>query len=237
MIQNILWLVTARAGSKGLRNKNILPLGGVPLLAWRILAARQLGGTIWLSTDSEEYAAIGRQYGADTPFLRPAELATDEASSADVVLHAKRYAEGHGFSFEALGHLQPTSPFAQASTLQRGVNLLAAHPDAHSVVAVSRAPVPSPFIQPVAQNLDVLCNNLAKYVDTRRQALPEEITPCGGLYLTRWQWLEERPYYQKSLPLLLDGAEALDIDEQIDFDFANHLIISKHIGEYDMCRP
>src|SRR5262245_15654181 len=95
-----LWLVTARAGSKSIPHKNIRPLGGHPLLAWRIAAARSLAGgdPVWLSTDDEEYAALGEQYGAEVPFLRPRELATDAARSIDVALHAMEVAEGRGMS-------------------------------------------------------------------------------------------------------------------------------------------
>lgn len=87
---NILWIVAARSGSKGIPDKNIRELGGTPLLALRILTALPLG-TVLLSTDSETYAAIGTKFGAEVPFLRPIALASDSASSIDVVLHGARH--------------------------------------------------------------------------------------------------------------------------------------------------
>jgi CMP-N,N'-diacetyllegionaminic acid synthase len=97
----VLWLITARSGSRSVPDKNILPLGGHPLLAYRIAVARTLAGAenVWLSTDSERYAEIGRAYGASIPFLRPPELSTDATPSVDVVLHAMDHESRHVRSF------------------------------------------------------------------------------------------------------------------------------------------
>lgn len=227
----VLWLITARSGSKGLPGKNIKPLGGIPLLAWRILSARKLGGTIWLSTDSPEYAALGRQYGAETPFLRPAEYATDGPCHGEAIGHAVDFAVEKGLSFDMLCLLQPTSPFCNASCLQRGLDALEPHPESAASIAVSRVPVPSLFIVPKAQYLTELSQRYATMKDNRRQAQADEITPCGGFYLVRWDFfLEKRTFWdEKALPVLLEFPETLDIDDLNDFEFAKFLLKYKNI--------
>lgn len=213
-----LWLVAARSGSKGFPGKNIRPLGGIPLLAWRVKTALPLAGEVWLSTDSEEYAAIGRKYGAKTPFLRPAEFSSDDASSVDVCLHAMHYAESQGRKFDFLCLLQPTSPFVTTESLRRGRDALWNEPEANGAIAVKEAHPSSFVMQPDNKYLDVLARRFAG-LDTRRQALPKEITPCGGFYFVRWNVLKKYKslYTKKALSILLRGKEVVDIDSEFDF--------------------
>lgn len=228
MSSSILWLVVARSGSKGLSHKNIRPLGGIPLLAWCVQSAVACGGTVWLSTDSEEYAAIGRHYGAQTPFIRPAHLSVDSASPVDVCLHAMEVAQEAGVSFDVLGLLQPTSPFVLPCNLRKGLETLDAIPDAFGAVAVRHVHPHTQFIQSEGPWLDVLAQRLAAMKDTRRQAMPKEITPCGGFYLTRWQALQEHRtlFTEKTLPVLLQPPETIDIDTEFDFWIAERLLES-----------
>ena len=105
-------IIPARSGSKGLPDKNIRPLNGKPLLAYSIEAALASGlfDTVHVSTDSERYADIARQYGADEPFLRSAETSSDTASSEDAIREVLRRYEEIGQHFDAFMLLQPTSP-------------------------------------------------------------------------------------------------------------------------------
>ena len=104
-------IIPARSGSKGLPDKNIRPLNGKPLLAYSIEAALASGlfDTVHVSTDSERYADIARQYGADEPFLRSAEASSDTASSEDAIREVLRRYEEMGQRFDAFMLLQPTS--------------------------------------------------------------------------------------------------------------------------------
>ena len=138
MVDDILWLVAARSGSKSIINKNIKTLGNYPLLAYRIKSALSISPSqnVWISTDSEEYADIAREYGATVPFLRPVELASDTATSADVVLHAMAEAEKKGMKFKALGLLEPTSPFITYTQLSNASHMLLKDEEAESIVAV-----------------------------------------------------------------------------------------------------
>jgi CMP-N,N'-diacetyllegionaminic acid synthase len=228
-----LWLVTARAGSKSIPHKNVRPLAGHPLLAWRIAAARALGsGAVWLSTDSADYAAIGERYGARVPFLRPPELATDSARSIDVALHAMAFAEAEGAPAEALGLLEPTSPFVRPETLRAARARLEGAPAAHGVVA-TRVVRPSSFhVQPEAETLGVLAARMAAAGTLRRQDEAVEITPSGGFYIARWRTLRADGgfYVDSTLSHRVSELEALEIDEPIDWDFAEFLVESGRVA-------
>ena len=105
-------IITARSGSKGLPDKNIRPLAGIPLIAYTIRAALESGlfDTVMVSTDSEEYARISREYGAEVPFLRSAETSGDTAGSWDVVREVLKNYKELGKEFDYICLLQPTSP-------------------------------------------------------------------------------------------------------------------------------
>ena len=109
---NNLAVITARSGSKGIKDKNIRLINGKPLLAYSIEVAlkTKLFDTIHVSTDSEYYADIARNYGADIPFLRNDELATDNADSWDVLRFVVKEYEKMGKRFDTITLLQPTSP-------------------------------------------------------------------------------------------------------------------------------
>ena len=114
-------LVPARAGSQRVPGKNILMLGGHPLIAYSIMAARESGvfDAVVVSTDSEEIAEVARRYGADAPALRPAEIATSTSSDIDWVLHVMSERSEELFSI-----LRPTSPFRTAQTIHRALDRL-----------------------------------------------------------------------------------------------------------------
>ena len=121
----ILAFITARGGSKRLPEKNIRPLGGKPLMMWSIDVARDIVDVcdILVSTDDSGIAKIARDGGALVPWLRPAELATDTATSVDVCLHAIDWYEAEKEEADGLMLLQPTSPFRSQETVLRGIEL------------------------------------------------------------------------------------------------------------------
>lgn len=139
---NILGVVGARSGSKSIPHKNIRPLLGKPLLAWIIEAARQSPyiSRLILSTDSEEYAAIGRQYGAETPFLRPAELANDTASDIDFLIHAVSWLEqNENWKPDIVLRLPPTSPLCTTASINTCIEYLLNDPEATSSRTITTA--------------------------------------------------------------------------------------------------
>lgn len=228
VIDDVLWLVPARAGSKSVPNKNVRLLAGAPLMAHRIRSARAISpeANVWVSTDDDGYAAIAIEAGASVPFIRPADLATDTTSSMRVVEHAMEFAESLGKSFWALGLLEPTSPFVPAALLREAVDELRAETAATALVAVRRVSPASYFVQPRDRWLSVLGKRLASGSGQRRQDVPEEITPAGGLYLATWSHLRSGGsfYSEKTLAFEVSDACGLEIDEPIDWLWAEFLV-------------
>lgn len=228
MDKKVLWLITARSGSKSVPDKNIKILGEHPLLAYRVKCALKSAypSDVWISTDSDKYAKIAEVYGATVPFLRPAALSSDEASSMDVVLHAMDFAENLGKSYEYIGLLEPTSPFIFSNTLDDAISKLAGHQDASSIVAVKESRPNRIFIQEESQFLTDLALNLNKIKKMGRQAFGKEITPSGGFYISKWSdFLTNKTFYTSgTLSYEVDDIAGIEIDEQIDWQFASFLI-------------
>lgn len=143
MDRRLLAVVPARGGSKRLPRKNVLPLGGKPLIAWTIDMALESGCfmDVLVSTDDEEIADAARAAGAIVPWLRPSELATDTASSADVIAHALAWYERENGHVDAVLLLQPTSPFRSAESIRGAVQTYVEQtgPVCYPVVSVSPA--------------------------------------------------------------------------------------------------
>jgi N-acylneuraminate cytidylyltransferase/CMP-N,N'-diacetyllegionaminic acid synthase len=232
-MQGVLWLMTARSGSKSIPHKNIKTLGGLPLLAHRILSAAAIAdpADIWISTDSREYADIARAHGATAPFLRPAELATDAAKSSDVVLHAMDWAESQGRSYSAVCVLEPTSPFIYARHLREAAEALLADPGSENIVAVRQVRPSTLFVQPMTRYLDILAENIRRSAVTRRQDEQIEVTPSGGFYIAKWEGFRRNQsfYTDRTLPFLVPDECALEIDEPMDWDWAEFLIDRKRV--------
>ena len=133
---DILALIPARGGSKGIPRKNIRDFAGYPLIAWSIAAAQQseLVTRVIVSTDDERIASVAREYSAETPFLRPAALGQDKTTDFPVVEHAIQWLqEREGYCPEIVVQLRPTSPVRPKGMLDRGIRKLLQHPDADCV--------------------------------------------------------------------------------------------------------
>lgn len=138
----ILALIPARSGSKSVPDKNIRMIGGKPMLAWSIGHALGAGHItrVIVSTDSEEYADIARKFGADVPFIRPAEYATDTALDIDVFKHALTWLDEHeGYRPDIIVQLRPTYPKRKVDDIQNMIEMLIDHPEADSVRSVAPA--------------------------------------------------------------------------------------------------
>jgi len=183
----ILAIVPARGGSKGVPGKNIKPLAGKPLIAYtieHINASERIDRAI-LSTDDEKIAEVARRYGLDVPFMRPAELATDEATSLEVVIHALDTLEERGERYDAVCLLQPTSPYRPAGAVDEAIALFEKErPD--SLVSVRK--IPDEYNPHWAFEIDER-NRLhiatgEKKIIPRRQELPPAYHRDGAIYIT-----------------------------------------------------
>lgn len=139
-MSEILALIPARGGSKGIPRKNLVPIAGKPLIAYSIehaLSSKRITRTI-VSTDDEEIAEVARRYGAEVPFMRPAEYATDLATDLEVFDHALRtLRQQTGALPELVVQLRPTTPVREASVVDRAIDTLLASPQADSLKSLS----------------------------------------------------------------------------------------------------
>jgi CMP-N-acetylneuraminic acid synthetase len=223
MMQRTLALITARGGSKGFPGKNTRLLAGRPLITWTIDAALNAGGidarNVICSTDSQHIADAAIAAGARVPFFRPAELATDVASSLDVALHAIDWMETHeGITYDTLLLLQPTSPLRTPSHIAEAMDLLDAS-DADAVIGVYRAHS-SPF-RMFIHRADGLLRPLLPLDDRphQRQLFPDVLTENGALYITRIAALRATRSFHgtRCLPYVMSEHDSIDIDTAADF--------------------
>ena len=227
MTQKILWLVVARSGSKSIPDKNIKLLSGLPLLTYRIRSAKKTKYPefVWISTDSKKYASIALKHGAEVNFIRPKKLAEDNTDSVDVVLHAMNYANDNNYHFDYIGLLEPTSPFINSDQLDKALKKLIKNPIADSIVAVKESRPNTIFIQDESIFLDKIAKNIKKHKKIGRQNFIKQITPSGGFYISKWEsFLNKKTFYtSKTIHFLVDEISALEIDEPIDFLFAEFI--------------
>jgi CMP-N,N'-diacetyllegionaminic acid synthase len=218
----ILALITARGGTKRLPGKNIRLLGGVPLIVWSIEVAKDVPQIcdILVSTDDPAIAAIARNAGAMVPWLRPAELATDSATSIDVSLHALDWYERQNGKIDGLLLLQPTSPFRRRATVSRGISLFSADQN-RPVVSVS------PATSHPMWCVQIIGESLRPYVEggmhLRSQDLPSAYVLNGAFYLGTPEVLRaQRSFYsEEACPLVMsDPEESIDIDTEWDWMIA-----------------
>ena len=185
----VLALIPARGGSKGLPRKNILPLGGRPLIAWTIEAALQASciSRVVLSSDDDEIIAGALNHGCEVPFKRPSELASDTASSMDVVLHALNQLPG----YEYVVLLQPTSPLRTAGDIDAAFTSML---EKQAPACVSVCPVDeSPYWMYQLEGQSRLHSVLeAPQGVTRRQDLPDVYSLNGAIYIARVDWLQRQ---------------------------------------------
>lgn len=224
----VLALVPARSGSKGIPGKNTRTLAEKPLLAHSIECAQRLGvfDRIVLSTDSPEMAAIGRSFGAEVPFLRPAELAADDTPMIAVLQHAVRTLSESGWSPEIIVLLQPTAPFRRDQDLAAALRLLQESPAADSVVSVELVPghySPYCVMKVTDGRLEHFLPDGAQV--TRRQDAPQAFTRNGQFYLMRRSTLlgKNSIYGDHCLPFITTH-KAVNLDTLDDWADAEGLL-------------
>jgi CMP-N,N'-diacetyllegionaminic acid synthase len=219
----ILALITARGGSKRLPGKNIRVLGGKPLIVWTIDVARDVAEIcdILVSTDDPEIAKVCTAAGAMAPWLRPAALATDTASSVDVALHALDLYEADKGAVDGILLLQPTSPFRSKETVRKGIELFVKH-GRQPVLGISPAhahpmwtfKMDGGCLMPFMQDHGMV---------TRSQDLPPAYVVNGCFYLISPAELRECRSFvgAKTIPLLIESSqETIDIDTEWDWVIA-----------------
>ena len=215
--KKILGVIPARGGSKGIPNKNIIELGGKPLIKYTIeaaLSSKYLTHCI-VSTDSEEIAVVAKNSGAKVPFIRPAKLATDTAQSLPVILHALEYMEkDSGFIYDAVVMLQPTTPLRSSKDIDNALELLITS-QADSVISVVDVGAHHPL-----RMKRVIDGRLINYVDQGhedmrpRQDLPPVYIRNGAIYAVSRQVLMDQKSFSgvDSMAYIMPHARSVNID-------------------------
>ncbi len=232
MTQNVVAIIPARGGSKGVPGKNIRPLAGQPLIAHTINAALQSRSIhrVIVSTDDPKIAEVARRFGAEVPFLRPAEFATDTATSLCVVQHAMRWlVENENCRPAAIAVLAPTSPLRTVAQIDATIDLLwrSESDSALTICAVEDHPY---FIY--QQEADGVLSELVPLADKplRRQDLPTFYTHSQAVVVSRCRYLAQCDPQQAIFDFRsmagyrIDRDSALDIDTLEDFQRAEQLL-------------
>ena len=225
----ILGLIPARAGSKGYPRKNVKPLLGKSLIqrAYESAIESAVLDRIILSTNDPEAERIARGIGLETPFGRPDDLAGDDVSMLDVVLHSLEFLQQTGYVPEAVMILQPTSPLRTPEHIRRAVDLLENHDSVCSVVRVPNTLCPH-YVMKIREDgmLDFFLKEASAI--TRRQDVPQAYVRDGTVYLTRTAAVVEDQtlYGGKCRPLVLKECETISIDTPEDWTCAEQRLIS-----------
>ena len=227
--------ICARGGSKGLPRKNVLPLAGLPLIAHSIRQALDcpLIQGVYVSTDDEEIAQVARAHGAQVPYLRPAELATDTAGKLPAIEHLASHLESDGMQIATIIDLQPTSPLRNAHDLE---SALALRGQADLVVSVTQ-PSHNPYytlVEATPEGGLCLSKPPASGPAVARQSVPTVWGLNGAIYVWRREALtravREGFWSVNMRPLFMPRERSIDIDDRLDFDTAEWLYISGRTG-------
>lgn len=225
MEQRILYIIPARGGSKGVPGKNIKLLGGKPLIHYSIEVARALANDkdICVSTDNDEIKMVVEQAGLQVPFLRPPALATDNAGTYKVLLHAIDYYAAKGKQYDLLVILQPTSPFRKVEHVKKAIETWDESLD--MVVSVKETKSNPYYVLFEENDCGLLIKSKEGKFD-RRQDCPVVYEYNGAIYIIAVQSLLLHPIssFTKVKKYLMDEHSSLDIDSQLDWKFAEFMI-------------
>jgi CMP-N,N'-diacetyllegionaminic acid synthase len=216
----ILTVITARGGSKTIPRKNLSIVGGKPLIAWTIEAAKASPSLarILVSTDDEEIGEIARRWGAEVPFIRPAELAGDTSPHIPVVQHAVRWVEAHeGGKPDGILLLQPTTPLRTSEDIEGAIRLML-EKGCDSVLSVCEAASHPYLTKRITKQgfIEDFSDTPEGYL--ARQALPPAYALNGALYLARRDVLMEEGTFQtgSTCAYIMPPERSLDIDTPWD---------------------
>lgn len=222
----LIAIVPARGGSKGVPNKNILECAGKPLIEWTISAAKSVDfiDEVLVSTDSEEIAAVSRQAGATVPFLRPGELATDDASLLEAIRHAwENHPTAADARYDYVVVLQPTSP------LRTGAHIVSAikhyfenrKSDEDTLASVCQVNPKFGWLMQYAEGGEYIrfCLDI-NVKNPQRQELKRYFLPNGAIFIVKGTALADGLYRKNTLPFVMPARDSIDIDTIDEFSAA-----------------
>jgi pseudaminic acid cytidylyltransferase len=217
-----LCVIPARGGSKRIPRKNIKEFCGKPMIAWSIEAAikSRCFDRIIVSTDDEEIASVAKRYGAEVPFMRPAQLADDFTGTTAVIAHAIEWQNSHGEAADKVCCLYATAPFVQMTDLQKGLDILDSSGAEYAFSVTS-------YAFPIQRAIRITENQRVEmfqpeHFNTRSQDLEEAWHDAGQFYWGRAAaWLANKPFFScDAAPVLLPRHRVQDIDTPDDWERA-----------------
>lgn len=227
--KKVLAIIPARAGSKRLPRKNVLPLGGKPLIAWTIESALESKyiDKIVVSSEDEEILKISKSYNIDI-IRRPLDLARDEAKTIDVIEHV-HYTLSENYDYTVL--LQPTSPLRTSKHIDESLGMLY-QKKADAIISVCEVDHPIEWCNILPIDLSLRNFLSPEILSKRSQDLPKRYRINGAIYIVKTErFLREKTFFIKDniYAYIMDKFSSVDIDDEFDFNFAEYLI-EKRLG-------
>ena len=230
-MSDIMALIPARSGSKGLTDKNIKSLNGHPLLAYTIRAACLTKGIdrIIVSTDSKKYAAIAKDYGAEIPFLRPKEISQDNSTDLDYIYHALDWFQSHeGAIPRLLVHLRPTTPLRQPQVIGEAIKAIESNSEATALRSIHEMSESAyKCFETDGKYLTCLCSR-SRDIDAKslaRQLFPKTYEPNSYVDILKTDFIIKRGKLHGDKALAFHSPRVIDIDNQEDFDIVSFQIM------------
>jgi CMP-N-acetylneuraminic acid synthetase len=231
----ILGTICARGGSKGVKNKNIRELNGKPLIAHTVEYFKKWGKAdrIICSTDSEKIADIAKQYGAEIPFMRPKELAADNAFKLHVIQHAVKFCEKQdNIKYDIIVDLDPTAPLRKLSFLNEAYKKFT-EKDADNLYSVTKARK-NPYFNMIELN-EKGYSHLSKQSDAvSRQTAPAVYEMNASIYIYNRDFVLKTNtlHSDKTIIYEMPAEASIDIDSELDFQFVEYLL-KKGVFKFD----
>ena len=229
----IVVIICARGGSKGLPGKNIKQLSGKPMIAYAIDEANKSKyiNKVILSTDSEEIAHVCKVYGGiEIPFMRPAELASDTSMIMDNYSYTfKRLKQEFNYIPDVIVVLQPTSPLRTVEDIDGAIEIYL-EKNADSVISVMKTAVTPTRIREISPEGVLRQHGADKVILKNRQGYDTLYIHNGAVFVFKPSLLlEEKSYYsKKTFPYIMSEERSVDVDNQLDFDFAEFLLSKRN---------
>lgn len=231
IIVKILGFIPARAGSRRVLNKNILPLSGKPLIAYTIEAAQKSKyiNRIIVSTDSEKIAAVAREYDAEVPFMRPVSISGPDSTEMEFFDHALDWlAKNECYEPDLIVLLYPTSPFRKPESIDKAVEEIIKHPEADSLRSIRKCSehpykmwvVKNGYLSPFVKEKDSNTHTLAYHL------LPKVYIQNASIYITKPSTLKNKRSSTGNIiiPFIMDEIESIDINNPLDFKLAEMIM-------------
>jgi len=222
----VLAIIPARGGSKRFQNKNIRILHDKPVITWTIEAAKKSKyiDRMIVSSDDDNIIRISEQYEAEVPFIRPKELSSDTASTIDVIFHAIDFFKEKGVEFTYVILLQPTSPLRTHQDIDNAFELL--EDKTKSVISVCETEHPPLWSNTLPKSLSMKGFIKPELINKRSQDMPKYYRLNGAIYISEVNYLlQHRSFFgQESKAFIMPLTRSVDIDTEMDFQYANFLM-------------